>query len=403
MSTKDMTFRKLDEANDKVKAKRAEITKILDEAGPDKDLNLVKSIDGTTTEKAAHIRGLNDELAELAAERDNLKSLWRAAVAVAAGEDADASGADAAPSPQTKSFGQMFAESDAHRTKGAVAELDFELKTLMTTSAGWAPQTTRGPRVVEYATRPIQVVDLIPQTTTTQVAITWMEETTFTNNAAETAEGGSMPEGALVLTQRTTSVRKIPITLPVTDEQIEDVDRITAYIDNRLPFMVRQRLDAQILTGDGTGVNLTGILNIAGIQTQAKGADPQPDAVLKAMMKLEVVGQAMPDAGVFHPYDWQDIRLLRTADGIYVFGAPSDPGPDRIFGLRAVRCQALTQNTGLVGDFGNFTELATKKGITVSYGYVNDDFKKGQQTVKAETRVALAVYRPAAFCTVTGI
>lgn len=402
MTTKDMSFRKLDEANDKVKALRADLSAILDEAGPEKDLTKVKSLSGTIAEKAAEIKARHERLNEASEERDALKSLWRAAVAVANGEAEADLGADT-KATATKSFGAMFTESDAFRTKGATSEIDVELKTLMQTTAGWAPETTRGPRVIDYATRPIQVVDLIPQTTTTQVAITWMEETTFTNNAVETAQGDAAGEAALALTQRTTPVRKIPISLPVTDEQMEDVDRITAYLDNRLPFMVRQRLDAQILVGDGQGVNLTGILNVANVQTQAKGADPVPDAIMKAMMKVEVVGQAMPDAAVFHPYDWRDVRLLRTTDGIYLFGAPSEPGPERIFGLRVVRCQALTENTALVGDFANFTELATKKGITMSYGFVNDDFTKGRQTVKAEARVALAVYRPTAFCTITGV
>lgn len=403
MSNKDLTFRKLDEANDKVKAKRAEIQAVLDEAGPEKDMSKVKSLDGTSADKVAWIKARHDELNDLAGERDGLKTLWRAAVAVANGEADAESGADAGEPRSMKSLGRQFVESDAFRTKGASAEVDVDLKTVMSTSAGWAPQAVRGPRVVDYATRPVQVVDLVPQTTTTQNAIVFMEETTYTNNAAETAEAAAMPEAALVLTERTSTVRKIPITLPVTDEQFEDIDRMAEYLDNRLPFMVRQRLDLQILAGAGTGVNLTGVANVAGIQTQAKSTDPAPDAVLKAAMKVEVVGQAMADAAVFHPYNWQDVRLLRTADGIYIFGSPDSPGPERIFGLRVARCQAATQGTAIVGDFGNFSELATKKGMTVQYGYVNDDFSKGKQTVRAEVRVAFVVYRPAAFCTVTGL
>jgi HK97 family phage major capsid protein len=86
-----------------------------------------------------------------------------------------------------------------------------------------------------------------------------MEETTFTNSAAETAEGGTYPESALALTERSTPVQKITTFIPVTDEQLEDVPQIQGYLNNRLPFMVRQRLDLQILTGNGTTPNLRGL------------------------------------------------------------------------------------------------------------------------------------------------
>ena len=190
--------------------------------------------------------------------------------------------------------------------------------------------------------------------------------------------------------------------LPVTDEQLEDVPRVRSYIDNRLAFMVRQRLDAQLLVGDGTAPNISGILDRAGIQTQAKGADPTPDAVYKAMTKIRVNAFAEPNAAVFHPNDWQDIRLLRTTDGIYIWGSPADAGPERIWGLRVAQTTALTENTGLVGDFQQ-AELVIRSGVDLAVGFINDDFQRNRQSIRAEMRAALAVYRPAAFATVTGI
>ena len=62
-------------------------------------------------------------------------------------------------------------------------------KTDFTTAAGWDPEDTRIARVIFDAQRPApRVVDLIPALPTNQSTVLFMEETTFTNTAAETAE-----------------------------------------------------------------------------------------------------------------------------------------------------------------------------------------------------------------------
>jgi HK97 family phage major capsid protein len=168
-------------------------------------------------------------------------------------------------------------------------------------------------------------------------------------------------------------------------------------------FGCRQRLDGQIVIGDGNAPNLTGIKNKAGINTQAKGVDPIPDAVYKAMRVIRVTGRAFPNAAIFHPTDWEKVRLLRTADGIYLWGSPSEAGPDRIWGIQVVQCDADSAGSAYVGDYANFCGLYERKGIEVAVGYVSNDFLQGRRTIRAGLRVAFAIYRAAAFTQVTGL
>jgi HK97 family phage major capsid protein len=145
-------------------------------------------------------------------------------------------------------------------------------------------------------------------------------------------------------------------------------------------------------------------MNVAGIQTQAKGADPTPDAVYKSIVKVEVTGQAFANLVIMHPLDWQGVRLLRTADGLYIWGNPSDSGPERIWGLGVVRAQAATQGTAIVGDWANFAELSIKRGLDLQVSNSHSTFFiEGKQAVRADMRAALIFYRPVAFCTVTGL
>lgn len=372
----------------------------------------------------ADIKSRNNELADLGKKYEEAKELdgiyqknvayLREQQRAAAQLPFNTSGKSAAqtavpPQHQVKTLGEMFIESPEYkgRKRGGATRVDFndfDSKTLMTTAAGFAPETTRTGRVIESAQRRPMVDEVIPQTTTTQTAVVYMQETTFTNNAAEAAEGAAYGEGALVYTEQSSTVRKIATFLPVTDEQMEDVPQMQSLINNRLTLMIRLRREAQLLVGDGVSPNLLGFLNTPSIQTQAKGADPTPDAVYKAMTKVRHTGYADPTAVIFHPNDWQDIRLLRTIDGIYIWGSPAEPGPERIWGLPIISTTAETENTGLVGDFQLYSEIFFKKGITIEVSNSHDDyFVKGKQAVRADERLALVVYRATAFCTVTGI
>jgi len=224
-------------------------------------------------------------------------------------------------------------------------------------------------------------------------------------DAAEAAEGAAWGEAALAYTERTVTVENITVWIPVTDLQLESVSFLQARLNQRLPFMLRQRLDGQLLNGDGSTPNILGVNNKVGIQTQAKGSDPVLDAILKGAVKVRHTGFASPNAVVLEPTDAQDIRLTRTADGIYILGNPNDPAAmNSIWGLRVVEAGAQTTGTAVVGDFANFAELLINRDVTIKVSNSHSDyFVKGKQAIRADVRVAAAWTRAVAFCQVTGI
>lgn len=307
----------------------------------------------------------------------------------------------------SKSLGELFVSSSEFKNRGkghlSVDFNDYDLKTTMTTSAGFAPANNRTNIVIPFATRRALIQEYIPQITTTLGAIPYMEETTFTNNTAATTEGSALGESALQYTERTENVQLVGTFLPVTDQQLEDVPGIQGLIDSRLRLMYDLKEEDQILSGSGVSPQLTGIYNKSGIQTQAKGADPTPDAIFKAITKVQHTGFADATLVVMHPNDWQDVRLLRTADGLYIWGNPSEPGPQRIWGVPVVSTTAATENTAILGDFNLYSTIHRRKGATVEVGYNSDDFTKYKRSLRIGGRLAFIVYRASAFCTVTGI
>lgn len=412
------------ELTERYDAKQALVGRVIEEAGADLDFAKVKCLGDNldSQEVLEKFRALNDEVADLAldiraaaeverAEKAKTETEELRRIPHGGGMNHPGDGAeDGDRRVSMKMVALQLVDSEEYKAfsqdRGTGFSMMFEnldLKALMQTTQGWAPDSDRTGRVVEAATRPIQILDLIPVADTDSNSVTYWEETLRTHSAAETVEGGTYPEDAFELTERTSQVRKIPTSLPVTDEQLEDRSQLRSFLEQRLGFGVRQRLDGQVFNGNGTPPNLEGIINTAGIQTQAKGTDPRFDSVHKAITKVRVTGRSMPNAIVMHSNDWEEVRLTRTADGIYIMGNPAVPGPMTLFGLPVALNEAGSAGTALVGDFANWCRLYDRRGLSIQVGYVGDQFKEGKQTIRADLRAAFVVERPAAFCTVTGL
>jgi len=411
-------FPALTEAQAALDAKRKSLKGIFDEAGPEYDMSKVKSIAGDTHAKVDFIRQLNEEITERKQKVDELLVIARAAGAAREAEEAERGDRDVKDDGRErrtkdggkKNFGEMFVASEAFKGfkassgQGPQTSIDVSLKSLFSTGS-WDPETTRTGHVEMYPTRPApHVADLIPQSTTGQAAVVYMEETVFANNAAEVAEGGQYPEAQLELEEKTSPVRKIAVFLPVTEETFEDEPRAESYVNNRLPFMIRQRLDFQALRGNGAAPNLTGTENVSGIQSQAKGSDPVVDAIYKAFRKIRDTGFAEPSVVFMTPANWEPIRLMRTADGVYIWGHPSQVGPTTLWGVPVAETTAAPATKALTGDYRNFADLAVRRGIDVQVSNSHGDyFIRGQLAIRADIRVALIHYRPLAFAEITGL
>jgi HK97 family phage major capsid protein len=399
--------------------KRQALARLFDQANtttdPVKRDELASNIKTANTELAALVDAIEPLQELLHAEQENREALkaMRQPVDRQITEDTEAVSANSSPSDEImshglKSVGDMFKTAmDAHGLKsfrgfrGEMGEL--AIKTLIQTSQ-MTPLEDRRPGIQLSAQEERTVADLMLSGTTNAQKITYFEETTFTNNAATVAEGAAKPEVALAWTLREDNVRKIAGWVPVTDEMMEDVPGFESYLRGRLAFMIRQREEAQILDGDGAGQNILGVYNRTGVQTVTGYGLSTIDSILRAIVEIQKDAFVEPTAMVIHPLDWFDVRTSKDTTGNYLLGpATQDPDTTRPWGLRIRVTTNARENTALVGAF-NQAQIFRKSGISIVVSTENEDyFIYNKLAVRAEERLALAVYRPTAFCKVESI
>jgi HK97 family phage major capsid protein len=413
-------------------AKRRQIYAAMEEAGPEIDLGRITSIDGDVDRKRALLRQWDaecealekdeDQLAHLQKIRDQNERQLRAAEQPDRFVPFPTNGAGAGNG--AVGLGSLRVDRDGHTLRHLISNhpgfkalkegnsgsfalelsaVDFKTLVTLTTVS---PQNFRQPDIVPMGLEERTVADLMLQGTIDRGIVEYYEETTFTNAATGVAEGSAKPESTIGFTLRTETAKKIAHNIPVTKEALDDNSFLESQIRGRLAFGVKRREEQQILTGVGTGNDLMGLLNRVGIQTQA-AAGSGVDAIFRAMQLIRGQagsGFAEPTAVVIHPANWTTLKLAKDTTGQYLFGGPSDEGPDRIWGLPVRQTTGITQNTALVGAFRPYAEVLRREGISIVMSTEHSTFfVENKVMLQAESRIALAVYRPSAFATVTGL
>lgn len=318
------------------------------------------------------------------------------------------------------SIGDAFVKSDAYldalaavksgsryTTKAVDTGLDLKALTTVTPRIGNVQEL---PLLGLVLNRPV-VADLLTQGSLNGSVLSYLRETVATNAAAAVAESGVKPASELTLDRIEHALSKIATVLDVPDEFLEDMDAARSYIDGRLTLFIQQEEEDQILNGNGTAPNLRGILQTVGILTEASTAAADNfAAIYRAITEVRTVAQLEPDGLVIHPTDYQNLRLTQDGNEQFYGGGPfsgaygtggaiNDPA---VWGLRTVITPAVAAGTVVVGAWKAGGMIFRKGGITVdSTNSDGEKFRSNISTIRAEERLGLAVFRPAAFNKVT--
>lgn len=257
----------------------------------------------------------------------------------------------------------------------------------------------RIPGWVAPPNRTLRVRNLLQTGRTTSNAVDFVQETGFTNNAAPVAEGDTKPESSLEFTLHTAPVRTIAHWVQASKQVLEDIPQLESYIDTRLRYGLALVEEEQLLSGDGTGHNLLGLIPQATPFDLArrKVGDTRMDIVRRAMTQLRI-SEYQPDAIVMHPTDWEDIELTKNNFGQYIRANPGSLLPATLWGLPVLDSTSLAPGEFMVGAFGMAAQIWDRSDATVEISTEDrDNFIKNMVTIRAEERLALVVYRPESF------
>jgi HK97 family phage major capsid protein len=282
--------------------------------------------------------------------------------------------------------------SFVHRIQAAITSTP----TTATTTVGVPPDEQP---LVRKVFQPLRIRDLLMPGTTISNMISYVRETGFTNAAAIVSETKKKPESTIPYDWVQTPVATIAHFIKASKQILDDFAQLQSNVDGRLRYGVKYAEEQQLLKGSGVGNNLSGIYTLATAYS-APISVPSPTKIdtLRLMLLQVELAQYSADGIVLHPSDWAAIELTKETTGGYIFANPQSMATPALWGRNVVTSQSMTADTALVGAFKMGAQIFDREEINVVIATQNeDDFVKNMITIRAEERLALAVYRPEAF------
>lgn len=311
---------------------------------------------------------------------------------------------------EAKSFIDLVKNDDAYKSLQAksVSLADIEvtksdmasMKEMKVTSAGIvAPNYD--PVIQPGIRQELRIRDLLTTVPVSGQNYTYFRELLHSRGAAPVAEGGQKPTSNVTFTTQTDRVKKIAVWMPVTDEALDDVPQLMAYLQELLRYDLKLEEERQILKGDGTGENLNGLMTQATVFDAAltKAGDTAIDLVRRAIYQVRKQSMLSADGIVMTELDWMNIELQKDGENRYLFANLQGLVTPVLWGRPVVTSDSVDEgdaDTGgefLVANFARSSVLFDRMSFLFKMGLINDQFIKNERALLVEERLGLGVRR----------
>ena len=310
---------------------------------------------------------------------------------------------------KSESAGELLTKSEAFQAMAAGRSkfARVELKTAIVNATGQNQPLVadmRVPGIINNPNRVLTIRDLMPVGRTASNLVQFTKENVYTNNAAAqysspNRENVTKPESGITFTLANAAVVTLAHFIPVSRQVLDDAPQLESYVNGRLLYGLKLEEEDQLLNGAGTSGSLSGLLasgNNTAYNRSATG-DTRIDTLRKAITQA-ALSEYMADAIIINPEDWEAIELTKATDGQYIMANPMALAGPQLWGKRVVATNSIAEGTFLVGAFTMGAQVWDRMDAAVQISFEDgDNFKKNMATLLAEERLALTVYRPAAF------
>lgn len=377
-------------------------------------------LSGEQAEEAAHYMDQVDCLdSQIKAARDSAAVMERVKGAAAVERSAAGSGAPA------RSLGDHFVKSFSGNEYVRHSGFSFAAPEFKNADDPFTmPQPSASPVVGDFFTQQLPTVQpylpkltiaaLLGSMATDSDHIAYMVEkvdAVAEGKPATVAETGQRPFVRFDLFERVDeNLREIAGMTKISETTINNAPYIRDIINNRLVRELQLVEEHQLLNGDGSGTNLTGLLNREGVQSQdISDAETTFNGLLEAKQKVVANTGYAADSLVVNPADYVKLVLKADKNGQYFAGGPFMgqygnggvlSGP-QIWGMSVVDTPSIAAGSYMLGNFSQAGTVLRHGGLRVNSTNSNStDFENGLITLRVSETVGLMVSRPA--CLVKG-
>lgn len=261
--------------------------------------------------------------------------------------------------------------------KGNSRSASFEVKADMTVGADFTGEVIPADRVPGYKfdpTRPVHIRQLIPQGSTSSDVIRFVKESGYSNGAATAAEGSTLAQSDFDMTASDSNVRKIGTYFRISEEMLADTPQLTSYISARAPEKLLNVEDTQILTGNGSAPNLSGIItDAADFDVSSGGAFYQSVEsanefdVLVASLNQLALSNYQASYILLHPTDFHKILLLKDSQNNYLKDQVYSGLQPNFMGVPVIINNAISAGSFLCGNFNVGSQLWIRDNVNVEF------------------------------------
>lgn len=259
------------------------------------------------------------------------------------------------------------------------------------------PQVIPGVFVKPYET--IHMRNLLPVGQTTSDTIRYVRDMGGEGGPGMVAMGATKPQIDRDLEIFDAHVRKIATYFRVPEEMLDDISYLQSFLSQIGIEEVMLLEDSQILYGDGTGQNLSGLFTNATAFSAGTSKVTAPNIfdVLLAAKKQARLAKANPTIALLSPEDFFVLLSAKDTTNNYLFlgggNGIDGNGVLNARGLRVIEHTSIVPNDFLVLDPSKVA-IFDRMGTTVRfYDQDQDNAIKNLITIVIEKRLALPIYR----------